>query len=111
MSRSIFGWSLPPGVTSRMIDEAYGTETPCDVCGGWPDPGPGATACICPECPVCGSFGDPKCYRDEHEVRHGLYRTKEQTDQLAREQEKWAAYEREMEERADIEIDYDVFKR
>jgi hypothetical protein len=24
MSRSVFGWSLPPGVTDRMIDEAAG---------------------------------------------------------------------------------------
>jgi len=56
MSRSMFGWSLPPGVTSRMIDEAYGREEPCQICGLWPDD------CICPECPVCGSFGDPACY-------------------------------------------------
>jgi hypothetical protein len=24
MSHSVFGWSLPPGVTDRMIDEAFG---------------------------------------------------------------------------------------
>jgi len=28
----------------------------CDVCGNSID------NCICPECPVCGSSGDPKCY-------------------------------------------------
>ena len=26
MNRSIFGWSLPPGVTDRMIDEAAGGD-------------------------------------------------------------------------------------
>ena len=34
MSRSIFGWDLPPGVTQRMIDEAYGPDEPpwCAEC-------------------------------------------------------------------------------
>lgn len=27
MTRSIFGWDLPPGVTQRMIDEAAGVGT------------------------------------------------------------------------------------
>ena len=26
MSRSVFGWSLPPGVTNRMIEEAAGGD-------------------------------------------------------------------------------------
>ena len=32
--RSIFGWDLPPGVTHRMIDDAFGHEDPldCPVC-------------------------------------------------------------------------------
>ena len=32
--RSIFGWDLPPGVTQRMIDDAFGHEGPldCPVC-------------------------------------------------------------------------------
>ena len=54
MSRGMFGWSLPPGVSSRMIDEAYGVEVPCEVCGQWD--------CICPECPVCEEVGNPVCY-------------------------------------------------
>jgi hypothetical protein len=63
-----FGWSLPPGVTSRMIDEAYGVEGPCVTCGAAnPDD------CICPECPECGVIGDPSCY-----VRHGLRMSEEQ---------------------------------
>ena len=28
MTRNIFGWSLPPGVSQRMIDEAYGGGDP-----------------------------------------------------------------------------------
>lgn len=33
MSRSIFGWSLPPGVTQRMIDEQAGADRfYCEKC-------------------------------------------------------------------------------
>lgn len=39
----------------------------CEVCGLWLDD------CICPECPVCGQFGNPMCYDD-----HGLILTSEQ---------------------------------
>jgi hypothetical protein len=56
--------NLPPGVTSRMIDEAYGVELPCSVCGIDP------ADCICPECLVCGSQGEPECYQ-----AHGLARS------------------------------------
>jgi len=54
---SKFGWDYPPGVTQRMIDEAYGREEPCEVCGLMPD-----GDCICPECPECGETGNPHCY-------------------------------------------------
>jgi hypothetical protein len=64
MSRSIFGWDLPPGVTTRMLP-GY-DDPPCEICGRGDD-------CICPECPVCQGYGDPHCYRD-----HGLQLTKEQ---------------------------------
>jgi hypothetical protein len=47
----LFGWSLPPGVTSRMIDEAMGAEGPCAVCGESVD------KCKCPECPECSDVG------------------------------------------------------
>jgi hypothetical protein len=57
-----FGWSLPPGVTNRMIDQAYGIDQPCEVCGGNPD----TDECICPECPVCEAYGDPYCYEQGH---------------------------------------------
>ena len=62
MSRNIFGWSLPPGVTQRQIDEAYGQEGPCAVCRKSVD------MCICPECGVCEAQGDPKCYT-EHNLK------------------------------------------
>lgn len=48
--------NLPPGVTQRMIEAAYGEDSPCAICGLWPDD------CVCPECPVCGTFGDSSCY-------------------------------------------------
>lgn len=65
--RSVFGWDLPPGVTQRMIDEAYGQEGPCDGCGESVD------NCICPECPKCGEQGNPTCYTE-----HGLRYNKKQ---------------------------------
>jgi hypothetical protein len=63
MSRSIFGWSYPPGC-SGPPDESEG---PCDVCGN------SVENCLCHECPKCGSVGDPRCYQD-----HGLVRTQGQ---------------------------------
>lgn len=56
MTRSVFGWDLPPGCTQRMIDEAFGGEGPCECCGR------AAEECICPECPDCSRTGDPGCY-------------------------------------------------
>ena len=60
----IFGWSLPPGCSMRDIDPP---EQPCEVCGEYPD------NCICPECPICYDYGNPRCY-----LEHGLRRTEEQ---------------------------------
>jgi hypothetical protein len=48
---SKFGWSYPPGC-SGPPDE----DSPCAVCCKSDD------ACVCPECPTCGSVGDPRCY-------------------------------------------------
>jgi len=63
-----FGWSLPPGVSTRMIDESLGVDRPCDMCGAAnPDD------CWCPECPTCLTIGDPKCYQ-----HHGLRLNKKQ---------------------------------
>lgn len=39
-------------------------EGPCIICGK------SVVDCICPECPTCGSQGDPKCYREkDHPLR------------------------------------------
>lgn len=57
----VTGWNLPPGCTYADLEAAMGTENPCEVCGRWSDD------CICPECPKCGQYGDPQCYR-----KHGL---------------------------------------
>lgn len=76
----IFGWDLPPGCTTRHIEEAYGTEGPCDVCGRDID------HCICPECPVCQGIGDPACY--EH---HGVVRSAFQIASRAEAEAAWAA--------------------
>lgn len=64
--RSVFGWSLPPGVSHRMIEDSS-AEGPCDICGLSVDD------CVCPLCPVCQSVGDPACYEN-----HSLLRTPEQ---------------------------------
>lgn len=56
------GFNLPPGVTVSMLpgNEPVG---PCLICGGDPERGSGEKyACVCPECPECGAFGDPACY-------------------------------------------------
>lgn len=63
------GYNLPPGCTTRMIEDAFGEEYPCEVCGKFPDD------CICPECPTCGSCGDPNCY-----LKHGLIRSDAQAE-------------------------------
>lgn len=57
--RNVFGWSLPPGCTQKMIDDQI--QGNCEVCRENVD------NCCCPECPVCGAIGDPKCYEE-----HGL---------------------------------------
>jgi hypothetical protein len=67
---SKFGWSLPPGVSHRMIDEAMGVDEPCAVCCKSIDD------CVCPECPECHQMGDRSCYivREGHKVRLELTR-------------------------------------
>jgi len=74
MSRNPFGWSLSPGVTQRMIDDAYGgDEGPCQCCGNDP------ADCICPECPTCGEQGNQACYAlGPHPKDHGLQFNSEQ---------------------------------
>jgi len=45
-------------------DPSFDYDPPCEICGKFPED------CICPECPVCGNYGDPKCYQE-----HGLIKT------------------------------------
>jgi len=61
----IFGWSYPPGCSGPPDD---GDEV-CQVCGKSED------NCLCPECPVCGTYGDPKCYTD-----HGMVKSQAQIE-------------------------------
>ena len=46
-------------------------------------------ACICPECPTCGTHGDLQCYDPEH--GHGLVKTPAQVESLRAEIDKWEA--------------------
>lgn len=39
-----------------LHDPMFDAEEGCDVCWRYVDD------CICPECPVCGEHGNPKCY-------------------------------------------------
>jgi len=64
----IFGWSLPPGVTTLPGEE---DEGPCEVCGN------SVNNCICPECPVCGEYGNTNCY-----LEHGLELNRKQIKDL-----------------------------
>jgi hypothetical protein len=61
-----------------MIDEAMGMDQSCEMCGNMVDD------CICPECPVCYTFGDPSCYH-----KHGLIVTTGQIGSLTHAQKKW----------------------
>jgi hypothetical protein len=60
----IFGWSYPPGCNGPPED---GEHEYCMICGDHYD------SCICPECKICNSYGDPYCY-----INHGMRRTEEQ---------------------------------
>jgi len=75
---SKFGWSLPPGVSQRMIDDAAGVEGPCMVCGKAID------NCICPTCDKCDEVGNPVCYKE-----HGLVCSAEQINSLATAEARW----------------------
>jgi hypothetical protein len=77
----IFGWSYPPGCNSVPGDEP---DPPCEICGGDIEVEPEDGGCICPECPVCGSYGDPRCY-----IEHGSRRTEEQKFSLVCNERKW----------------------
>ena len=75
---SLFGWSYPPGAANDPNAPYNQVDLPCAVCGD--DVGD----CTCPECPKCGSFGDPDCY-----TKHGLVLTPEQKFSLAWNEAHW----------------------
>ena len=79
MGRSIFGWDYPPGAANDPRAPWNQEDGPCAVCGNDVDD------CICPECPECGSHGDPDCYE-----KHGLTRSDAQIKSLAEREEQWA---------------------
>lgn len=88
--RHPFGWSLSPGCSTLPGEEPI---PPCEVCGRDPE-GSDESACICPECPACQEFGNPKCYDN-----HGLVRTQEQIESLAK-------FEKEMADTIRAENEY-----
>ena len=63
------GWNMPPGCFRVPGDEpAF-----CSVCGQVDD------ACICPECPVCRTHGNPTCYSEKAgALFHGLNLNRDQ---------------------------------
>lgn len=63
------GWNMPPGYNVRDIP-GCGYDEPCECCGTT-----NLDKCICPECPVCETHGDPYCYK-----WHGLEYTLAQTE-------------------------------
>lgn len=50
-------FNMPPGCSPRDIPGNDADES-CAVCCQFIDD------CKCPECPTCGSVGDPRCYED-----------------------------------------------
>lgn len=62
-----------PGYDQWKTAEPDLPVLPCQCCGKHPDD------CICPECPKCGQFGDPKCYKEQE---HGLMYSAEQVEGL-----------------------------
>ena len=67
---SKLGWSYPPGVTRLPWENV---QIICEVCLGDPEEGDSSPSrCICDECDICGSAGDPACYARGSHVNHGL---------------------------------------
>ena len=63
------GWSYPAGVTRLPWEDV---DVTCEVCLGDPESSDPASACICPECNICGSAGDPACYARGTRTNHAL---------------------------------------
>ena len=63
------GWSYPPGVSRLPWEDV---QIICEICLGDPESSNPASRCLCPECDICGSAGDPACYAKGSRVNHGL---------------------------------------
>lgn len=98
--RSVFGWSYPPGAANDPSAPWNQEDGPCDVCGLSIDNG-----CVCKECPLCGSVGDPYCYdggtryvyspktgkaTPRKRPGHGMARTPQQIAVRATAEKRWA---------------------
>jgi len=92
----MFGWSYPPGCSSVPGDEAE----ICEVCATVDD-------CICPECPVCESLGDPKCYLPTEQGGHGMVLNEEQKASVKK-MEEWTKQENERYEYLGTHIDEEL---
>lgn len=62
--RSMFGWSYPPGAASDPLAPYNQVDCDCEVCGV------DADSCTCPECGVCGAYGDPECTNPDNPDQH-----------------------------------------
>ena len=66
------------GYDSWKTASPWDYDYPCELCGEMPD------YCICPECRVCGDYGNPECY-----IYHGLKRDEEQKFSLEVNERRW----------------------
>lgn len=92
MSRSIFGWSYPPGCSGPPDDPEF-----CEVCGNDVD------SCVCPECKVCGEVGRPSCYKD-----HGMVMDVQQLTAKVAADKRQKEEEERWERRAEEELEGDA---
>src|SRR5262245_60118670 len=94
MSRSVFGWSYPPGAASDPnAPWNQNDDGPCEVCCKPVD------LCICPECPHCGAVGAPHCYTNDHKAEHGVRFMLSREQIMSREEARIAVLEERVRER------------
>lgn len=68
--KSIFGWSLPPGVSQRMIDEQAGVDGPydCPICADGVELE--ASCPVCKQDMVCSKHGCVECQKLESKRKY-----------------------------------------
>ena len=98
---SKLGWSYPPGVSKLPWDDI---QLICQVCLGDPEAAPHSNSpCLCPECDICGSAGDPACYARGHHTNHGLELNREHRH-LVEERQRRLTELHEQERMADLHL-------